>query len=81
MAIEKKYEVIVDKYVGKHRVYKKGQVISESEIIGGDEGKKLALEGQKDQTRKYATDGKDAKPRKLKDVPAKLRVATAKKEG
>jgi len=80
---EKRYEVISDKYVGKHRVYRKGQVIAESEIIGGDEGKELALKGQTGMTRAYASDGKtkDGKPapaRKLKDVPVKLKPSTKK---
>lgn len=74
------YEVIADKYVGKHKIYKKGQFLAESEIMGGDAGKKLALEGQKNQTREYSTDGKvdgkKAPARKLKDVPAKLKKVT-----
>lgn len=68
MATEVKvmYEVIVDKYVGKHKIYKKGQKLPASEIMGGDEGKKLALEGQKGKQNKRGG--------KLKDVPVKLKV-------
>jgi len=73
----KMYEVIVEKFVGKHRVYNKGQLIPETEIMGGDEGKKLALEGQKNQTRKYR-DEKEA--RKLKDVAPTLKVSAKAKK-
>lgn len=74
---DKKYEVIVDKFVGKHGVYKKGAIIVESEIMGGEAGKKLALEGQKGQTRKYR-DEKEA--RKLKDVAPTLKAISGTKK-
>lgn len=66
------YEVIADKYVGKHKMYNKGQLVAESEIMGGEEGKKLALEGQKGKKNKRNTS--------LKDVPAKLKKAAKGKK-
>ena len=59
------YEVISDKYVGKHKVYVRGAQIQESEITGGEEGKKLALEGQKG--------AKNKRGQALPDVPVKLK--------
>ncbi len=61
------YEVLKDRYVGKHGVYKKGKKIPAEEIMGGDEGKKLALEGQKD--------AKNARGQKLANVAPALKVA------
>jgi len=66
------YEVIAEKYVGKHKVYVKGQTIPEPEIIGGEEGKKLALEGQKG--------AKNKRNQALPDVPAKLKAVSAVKK-
>lgn len=46
---EKIYEVIAEKLTGKHRVYKKGDKIPESELMIDVE---LALKGQKDKKNK-----------------------------
>ena len=64
------YEVISEKYVGKHRTYKKGEQIQEGEIFGD---KEVLLNGQKDK--------KNARGQKLTDVKPCLKVATAKKAG
>jgi ABC-type uncharacterized transport system ATPase subunit len=58
---KKQYEVIAEKYVGKHRTYQKGSVIPETEVFGDLE---IALKGQKGVKR-------DEKP--LKDFPPTLR--------
>jgi ABC-type uncharacterized transport system ATPase subunit len=39
---KKQYEVIAEKYVGKHRTYQKGSVIPETEVFGDLE---IALKG------------------------------------
>lgn len=59
---EKTYEVIADKFVGKHRIYKKESIIPASEVMGGEEGLKLALEGQKDKKNKRGQALADVKP-------------------
>lgn len=43
---DKNYEVISDKFTGKHRVYQKGDVIAESEIMKNCDIK-VCLNGQK----------------------------------
>lgn len=60
------YEVIAEKYVGKHRTYKKGQPLPESEIFGD---KKVLLEGQKGK--------KNKRNQSLKDIKPSLKVISA----
>ena len=64
---KKKYEVIAEKYVGKHRTYKKGAVIFEEEVFGSLD---VALNGQKGK--------KNSRGQSLKDVKATLKLSTAK---
>lgn len=64
---DKRYKVLSEKFTGKHKVYKKGDIIPESEVMGGEKGLELALKGQKDKKRGDL---------KLKDVPVKLKLVT-----
>lgn len=69
---EKMYEVVASKFVGKHKIYKKGEKLPGSEIMGGEAGLKLALEGQKG--------AKASRNRSLPDVARTLKVAQAAKK-
>lgn len=60
------YEVIVEKYVGKHRTYKKGATLPESEIFGD---KEIAVNGQKGK--------KNKRQQSLPDVKPSLKVISA----
>jgi hypothetical protein len=76
MAIEKlEYEVIADRYTGKHRVYKKGEQIPASEVFGDLE---VLLNGQKGEKTTKDRTLPDVKPR-LKKIGSVSNKKTAKK--
>lgn len=69
------YVVIAEKFSGRHKAYMKGETVPEMEIPGGEAGRKLALEGQKNAKRK-----KGNVEVSLKDVPAKLKIVNDSKK-
>ena len=94
---EKMYKVLNDqKYTGKHRVYcgkgsmgrTNGDVFPESELFGNESNIKMALEGQKDVIRRFAST-KDATGKliqgaeyvAIKGKSAKIELIVNKKSG
>lgn len=60
MADKKMYEVIADKYTGKHDVYTKGTIIPENEVFGGS--LEIDLKGRKDFKDSRGREFPDTKP-------------------